>query len=113
MKERNTVPLVETLTHVAQLWRWTGASGAGTWHFLTIDGEAGDALSGTAVMRKLEGTARGFGSLKVKARIGASEFATSVFPSKSDGGWLLPIKAAVRKAEGLAEGDSVEVMLEY
>lgn len=64
-------------------------------------------------MRKLEGTARGFGSLKVKARIGATEFATSVFPSKSDGGWLLPVKAAVRKAEGIGEGDDVEVSLTF
>ncbi|EHJ62001.1 DUF1905 domain-containing protein [Novosphingobium pentaromativorans] len=113
MKGRSALPLVETLTHTGPLWRWTGESGSGTWHFLTIDGEAGEALSGTAVMRKLEGTSRGFGSIKVKARIGESAFATSVFPSRSGNGWLLPIKAAVRKAEGLAEGDIVEVMLEF
>ncbi len=110
--------LAERIDHTGRLWRWTGGSGSGTWHFLTIDGAAGEALSGTAVMRKLEGTARGFGSLKVKARIGATSFATSVFPSKPDGGsngqvWLLPVKASVRRAEGLAEGDEVEVSLEY
>lgn len=108
----------EDLSHTGRLWRWTGGSGNGTWHFLTIDGAAGEALSGTAIMRKLEGSARGFGSLKVKARIGDSTFATSVFPSKSDDGeaqqvWLLPVKAAVRRAERLAEGDEVEVSLEY
>lgn len=110
--------LAERIDHTGRLWRWTGGSGSGTWHFLTIDGAAGEALSGTAVMRKLEGTARGFGSLKVKARIGASDFATSVFPSKSDGDdeqqvWLLPVKASVRRAEGLADGDEVEVSLAY
>lgn len=103
----------EHLHHTGRLWRWTGGANNGTWHFLTIDGAAGEALSGTAIMRKLEGTARGFGSLKVKARIGATEFATSVFPSKSDGGWLLPVKAAVRKAEGVGEGDDVEVSLTF
>ncbi len=108
----------EHLSYTGRLWRWTGGSGSGTWHFLTIDGAAGEALSGTALMRKLEGSARGFGSLKVKARIGGSAFATSVFPSKSDDGepqqvWLLPVKAAVRRAERLAEGDEVEVSLEY
>lgn len=102
---------VEHVRHTGRLWRWTGASGSGTWHFVTIDGEAGDALSGTALMRKLEGSARGFGSLKVIARIGDSRFATSVFPSKADG-WLLPVKAAVRRAEGLTEGDQVSVGLE-
>ena len=103
----------EHLTHTGRLWRWTGASGGGTWHFITIDGEAGEALSGTALMRKLEGNARGFGSLKVIARIGDSRFVTSVFPSKSDGGWLLPVKAAVRRAEDLADGDNVDVRLEF
>lgn len=103
---------IEHLLHTGRLWRWTGASGSGTWHFVTIDGDAGEALSGTALMRRMEGTARGFGSLKVKARIGDSTFATSVFPSKADGGWLLPVKAAVRRAEGLADGDEVQVSLE-
>lgn len=103
----------EHLHHTGRLWRWTGGATNGTWHFLTIDGAAGEALSGTAIMRKLEGTARGFGSLKVKARIGETEFSTSVFPSKSDGGWLLPVKAAVRKAEGVGEGDEVEVSLTF
>lgn len=95
-----------------QLWRWTGASGNGTWHFLTVGGPAGEALSATALMRKLEGLARGFGSLKVKARIGESIFTTSVFPAKHQGGWLLPVKAAVRRAEDLADGDEVTVFLE-
>ncbi len=103
----------EHLRHTSRLWRWTGGANNGTWHFLTIDGAAGEALSGTAIMRKLEGTARGFGSLKVKAQIGGTDFATSVFPSKSDGGWLLPVKAAVRKAEGIGEGDDVEVSLTF
>ena len=62
-------------------------------------------------MRRLEGAAKGFGSLKVTARIGDSTFKTSVFPSK-DLGWLLPVKAAVRKAEGVGEGDVVAVVLE-
>lgn len=101
----------EKLSHRGRLWRWRGASGNGTWHFLTIDGPAGEALSGTAVMRRLEGIGRGFGSLRVEARIGETRFATSVFPSRSDGGWLLPVKASVRRAEHLAEGDEVEVFL--
>ena len=104
--------LPERLVHTGPLWRWTGASGTGTWHFLTLDGEAGEALSGTALMRKLEGMARGWGSLKVVATIGESRWSTSVFPSKETG-WMLPIKAAVRKAEGLVEGDAVVVTLKF
>ena len=61
-------------------------------------------------MRKLEGMARGFGSLKVMATIGGSCWRTSVFPSR-EGGWMLPVKAAVRKAEVIGEGDEVELVL--
>ena len=102
----------ETLAHHGRLWRWTSAAANGTWFFVTIDGPAGDALSGTALMRKLEGAGRGFGSLKVKATIGETEFATSVFPSGNEG-WLLPVKAAVRKAEEVGEGDEITVLLEF
>ena len=101
----------EIVIHTGPLWRWSGASGTGTWHFLTLDGEAGEALSGTALMRKLEGMSRGWGSLKVAATIGESRWSTSVFPAKETG-WILPVKASVRKAEGLVEGDIVEVSLE-
>lgn len=106
----------EHLRTTARLWRWTGSTN-GTWHFITIDGAAGEQLSGTALMRRLEGNARGFGALKVKARIGGTAFITSVFPSRAagsdGGGWLLPVKRAVRAAEDLAEGDEVEIFLEF
>lgn len=101
----------ERITHSGRLWRWSGASGGGSWHFLSVDGDAGEMLSATALMRRLEKTIGGFGSLKVSARIGDSLFDTSLFPSK-ELGWLLPVKASVRKAEGIGEGDLVEVMLE-
>lgn len=101
----------ERISHSGQVWRWTGATGTGVWFFITIDGAAGEALSATALMRRMEGMSRGFGSLKVRATIGESEFATSVFPSKETG-WMLPVKAAVRKAEGLGEGDLAQVVLE-
>ena len=103
--------MTEQITHTGPLWRWSGGNG-GAWHFVSIDGAAGEALSATALMRRLEKTLGGFGSLKVQARIGDSRFATSVFPSKS-AGWILPVKASVRRAEDLAEGDAVSVSLEF
>ena len=104
--------MTERIAGKAALWRWTGGSGAGTWHFLNIAGAAGEALAATALMRKLEGSGRGFGSLRVTAQIGGSRWKTSVFPSRSQG-WMLPVKAAVRKAEGIGEGDVVELSLEF
>ena len=101
--------MTERITHTGPLWRWTGGTN-GTWHFLTIDGAAGEALSATALMRRLERTIGGFGSLKVRATIGDTVFATSVFPSREQS-WMLPVKAAVRRSEDLAEGDLVTVTL--
>ena len=100
----------ERLDHTGTLWRWSGGNG-GSWHFLTVDGAAGEAVSGTALMRRMERTIGGFGSLKVTARIGDTTFRTSLFPSK-EMGWLLPVKASVRRAEGIGEGDRVAVTLE-
>ena len=102
--------MTETLTHTGPLWRWAGGNAA--WFFVTIDGPAGEELSATALMRRLEsGKRTGWGMLKVRARIGDSAWSTSVFPSKEQG-WLLPVKKAIRAAEDLAEGDAVTVALE-
>jgi Domain of unknown function (DUF1905) len=108
---REEIFLSETITHTGPLWRWTTDKAPAAWHFVTIDGAAGEALSATALMRRLERSLGGFGSLKVTATIGDSAFKTSVFPAK-ELGWLLPVKASVRKAEGIGEGDVVEVRLE-
>ena len=103
----------ETVTHTGTLWLWSGPEGSGSWHFLTIDGPAADAIRAHEAMRRLElGSARGFGSVKVAATIGATRWTTSVFPSGSHDGYVLPVKLAVRKAEDLAAGDEAEVVLE-
>lgn len=57
------------------------------------------------------GVRGGFASIKVEARVGATVWRTSVFPSKDPPGFLLPVKAAVRKAEGLTENDAVRIEL--
>ena len=50
-----------------------------------------------------------FKSLKVNARIGSSEWQTSMLPSKERGqSYLLPIKKAIRDAEGLEAWQSQE-----
>jgi Domain of unknown function (DUF1905) len=104
--------MAETFTLNTPLWLWTTDKTSASWHFLTIDGEVAEAIHATAIMRRLEGERRkGWGSLKVTAMIGETNWATSIFPAKDVGGWLLPVKAAVRKAEGVVVGDDVEVML--
>ncbi len=104
--------MTETYIVTANLWIWSSDKAPASWHFLTIDGEAAEAIHAFALMRRLEsGRRRGWGSMKVKARIGETEWETSIFPDKGSGGWLLPIKASVRKAEGLIAGDDVTVSI--
>lgn len=52
----------------------------------------------------------GWGMVPVTARIGGTEWRTSLFPK--EGRYLVPLKAAVRKAEGIGAGDVVAVRLE-
>ena len=98
-------------TFTGPVWVWRGAAKDGTppktaWHFLTIDGPVADAIRVAA-----PGRSAAWGSVYVRAMIGATEWRTSVFPSKNVAGYLLPLKASVRKAEGLADGDVVTVRL--
>ncbi|MCI3270557.1 DUF1905 domain-containing protein [Streptomyces cylindrosporus] len=51
----------------------------------------------------------GWGVIPVEARIGELAFATSLFPK--DGGYLLPLKNAVRRPQGLSAGDDVAVRM--
>ncbi len=104
--------MTETHTVTAKLWIWTSDQAPARWHFLTVEGEAAEAIHALALMRRLEsGRRRGWGAMKVKASIGESVWDTSIFPDKARGGWLLPVKAAVRKAEGLVAGDAVQLTI--
>lgn len=104
--------MIETHTVTTTLWIWTTDRAPAAWHFLTIDGQPADDIHATALMRRMEGgPKRGWGSIKVRAAIGETRWDTSIFPDKQRG-WLLPVKAAVRKAEGLVAGDAVTVTID-
>jgi hypothetical protein len=87
----------------APIWLWS--EGKGSWHFLTIPPD-------DAVEIRLEsgaaGVRRGFGSVRVEAIINGVNWKTSIFPQKS-GGYILPIKADVRRRAGISAGDTVTV----
>jgi hypothetical protein len=51
----------------------------------------------------------GWGMIPVRGRIGETDFTTSLWPK--DGGYVVPIKDAVRRPEGLVLGDEVTVHL--
>jgi hypothetical protein len=60
----------------------------------------------------LKEAARGliyWGQIKVEATIGDTDFTTAVFPK--DGRYLVPLKLAVREAEDIVLGETLEVRL--
>ena len=85
-----------------ELWKWSG----GSWHFLTLPAAFTEGL------KTLRGKAPGFGSVRVEASVGATAWRTSLFPDSKSGSFLLPVKAEVRKREGLAPGDIVDLAVE-
>lgn len=53
----------------------------------------------------------GWGRLKIIARAGRSKWETSIWYDRKAGGYLLPVKASVRKAEKINEGDRISFVL--
>ena len=51
----------------------------------------------------------GWGVIPVTVRVGGTAWETSLFPK--DGRYLVPLKVAVRRAEGIHEGDVVDLAL--
>jgi hypothetical protein len=74
-----------------ELIHWRGPS---PYHFVVLPPEAADSVAAVAA----EAT-YGWGAIPVSVVIGTTDFTTSLFPK--DGGYLLPVKDAVRRAERL------------
>ena len=90
----------------APLWVWD-ARQADTWTFVSLPAEIADEVDElTAPL------ARGFGSVRVEVTVGATVWRTSIFPSKPQQTYVLPIKKAVRRAERLEAGDTARVRIE-
>jgi hypothetical protein len=81
------------------LWHWKEPV---PWYFVTV----ADALrADLRAASKL--VSYGWGMLPVRVRIGSSGWETSLFPQ--EGRYLVPVRASVRQAEGLEQGDEVTV----
>ena len=100
-------PAGQMIIATGPVWIWRAEPPAkGSWHFLTIAGETAVAIRTAA-----GGRSGGWGSVRVTATIGKTGWQTSLFPNKQLGGYMLPLKADVRKREGVREGDVISVSL--
>jgi hypothetical protein len=84
-----------------ELWFWKGPA---PWHFVTVPDEQCAALEAASAA-----VTYGWGMIPVTARIGGTEWTTALWPK--DGQYIVPVKAAVRRAERLDLGDPVTVRL--
>jgi hypothetical protein len=84
-----------------EIWFWRGPA---PHHFVTVPDEHCGALEAASAL-----VTYGWGMIPVAARIGKTGWTTSLFPK--DGAYIVPLKASVRKAEGLDVGDVVTIRL--
>ena len=83
------------------VWYWRGPA---PFYFVTVP----EAESSDIKFVSNEVT-YGWGVIPVRVQIGKTEWKTSLFPKNNL--YLVPIKAMVRKAEQIEEGDEVTVRL--
>ena len=85
-----------------ELWHWRGPA---PFHFVTVPEAESAELQDVSPL-----VSYGWGCIPVSARIGRTNWTTSLFPK--DGGYVVPVKSAVRRAEQVALGDVVTIRLD-
>ncbi len=86
-----------------KVWVYRGPT---AWHFVSLP----KALS-LDIKKEYRNFAKGWGSLPVIVTLGKTVWNTSIFPDSKSGEYLLPIKASVRKKEGVWEGDILSLKI--
>lgn len=92
-----------TYSFTAELWEWTAKA---SWFFVNLPEDHADDIEERYGRR-----AAGFGSVRVDVTIGSTNWQTSIFPSTENATYVLPLKKAVRVAEGLEPGSSADIEL--
>lgn len=85
----------------AEIWYWRGPS---PYYFVTVPMEQGAELKAISNI-----VTYGWGMIPAEVRIGKTTWTTALFAK--NGSYVVPLKAVVRKAEKLDEGDVVTVQL--
>jgi hypothetical protein len=94
--------VVMSIEFAGKIWFWRGPA---PWYFVTVPEKPSREIKAVSAL-----VTYGWGVIPVHARLGKTEWTTSLFPK--DGRYIVPIKAIVRKTEKVDEGDNVTVRLE-
>lgn len=85
-----------------EVWFWRGSS---PYYFVTVPEKQ------CAALKAMSGSVTyGWGMIPVVAKLGRTEWKTSLFPK--DGRYIVPLKDKVRTAEKIQQGDRVTLRLE-
>lgn len=85
---------------------WLYPGDYASWHFVTIP-----KAESANISKLFHEFKKGWGSLPVKVTLGKTIWKTSIFPDRKSGTFILPLKALVRKNEGIEAGDNVQITL--
>ncbi|WP_296605680.1 DUF1905 domain-containing protein [Nocardioides sp.] len=83
------------------IWEWRGPA---PYHFVSVPEDECDQLAETAAA-----VTYGWGMIPVAVQVGATRWTTSLWPK--DGGYVVPLKDKVRRAEELELGQEIRVRL--
>ena len=83
------------------MWEWRGPA---PYHFVSVPLEIANEIKQLA-----SAVTYGWGMIPVSGKIGSTSFSTSLWAK--NGTYAVPLKDAVRKAEGISIGDMVSVKL--
>jgi hypothetical protein len=89
------------LSFSGEIWYWRGPS---PFHFVTVPEPQRTEIAD--VSREVT---YGWGMVPVEVHIGGTKFQTSLWPK--DGGYIVPIKDVVRRAEEVDDGDVVDIRM--
>jgi len=85
----------------AEIIEWRGPA---PYLFAPLPADAAHEIAAAATLLSY-----GWGCIPATGRIGETDFTTSLFPR--DGGYLMPVKAAVQRTETVGLGDVIHVQL--
>ncbi|MBU6213639.1 MAG: DUF1905 domain-containing protein [Actinomycetales bacterium] len=86
----------------AAVWEWRGPA---PFHFVSLpDADAAEVKDLAPAL------SYGWGAIPASVSVGRTTVTTSIFPK--DGGYIVPLKDALRRPEGIAIGDTIRVTVE-
>ena len=94
---------MSVLEFTGEVWEWRGPA---PYHVVSVPSELCEDVRDAG-----EVVSYGWGMVPVVVRLGETRWTTSLWPK--DGGYVVPLKDAVRAAEGVELGDVVTLRMEF